>query len=201
MQFPADDCGSGLGDDRRTAPAAPSAAAGATLQSGSPRSNKSPRPASATVPQERRKRLDEDLFSEDARRQYVALKELTTATAITKAQYDRIHAIRWATRHLALAELAERLLRVKRSLGPTPADAHQEIVELIRKCVQQDRARLLKAMQEDPVIVLSRGSVVRWLISVALAGIVLGGGVTYLLAQGQTARRNAGRGVRQRSYG
>jgi hypothetical protein len=79
--------------------------------------------------------------------------------------------------------MAERLLRVKRSLGQMPADAHQEIVELIRKCVQQDRARLLKAMQEDPVIVLSRGAVVRWLISVALVGIVLGGVLTCLLVR------------------
>jgi len=100
---------------------------------------------------------------------------------ITKVQYDRIHDIRWATRHLALAELAERLLKEKRSPGPISTDASLEILKLIRLCERQQRERLLKTMQEDPEIAFPRVTLVRWLVSAVLAGLVLGGGLAYLL--------------------
>ena len=104
-----------------------------------------------------------------------------SSTAITKVRYDRIHDIRWATRHLVLAELAERLLKEKRSPGPISTDASLEILKLIRLCEQQQRERLLKTMQEDPEIAFPRVTLVRWLVSAVLAGLVLGGGLAYLL--------------------
>jgi hypothetical protein len=127
--------------------------------------------------------LDDKLFSEDARRQYAALKELEASTTITKVQYDRIHDIRWATRHLALAELAERLLKERRFPGPIVTDAHQEILALIRQCERQQRERLFKAMQEDPVIAFPRATLARWAVAAVLAGFVLGGGLAYLLVR------------------
>jgi hypothetical protein len=162
MQSPADNCGSGLDGHRRAAPAVPF-------------------DKDETAPPQQRGKLDENLFSEDARRQYAALKELESSTAITKARYDRIHDIRWTTRHLALAELAERILKEKRPAGPISADVHQEILSLIRQCERQQRQRLLKSLQEDPVIAFCRRAMTRWLVSAALAGFVLGGGLTYLL--------------------
>jgi hypothetical protein len=125
---------------------------------------------------------EENLFSEDPRRQYAALKELEAAAAITKAQYDRIHEIRWATRHLALAELAEKILREKRFLGPMSMDARQEILELLRQCERQQRARILKALEENPAIALRRTVLARWLIAAALGGFLLGGGLAYRFA-------------------
>ena len=102
------------------------------------------------------------------------------STAITKHAVWRIHAIRWATRHLTLAELADKLLKERRFSGPLSTDAHKEILALIRQCERQQRERLFKEMQEDPVIAFPRAALARWLVSAVLAGFVLGGGLAYL---------------------
>ena len=182
MQSPADDRGGGFDEHRQAAPAVPSDGDKATSSSGKSKVDHSPKPNGSSPSSERRGKLDEYLFSEDARMQYAALKELVDSTAITKTQYDRIHAIRWATRHLALAELADRLLKERRFSGPLSTDAHKEILALIRLCERQQRERLFKEMQEDPIIAFPRASLARWLVSAVLAGFVLGGGLAYLFA-------------------
>ena len=156
MQSPADDRGGGFDEHRRAAPATPSVGDDAASRLRKLNGSGPPKPNGPSPSSQQRGKLDENLFSEDARRQYAALKELESSTAITKVQYDRIHDIRWATRHLALAELAERLLKEKRSPGPISTDAHQEILKLIRQCERQQRERLFKTMQEDPVIAFPR---------------------------------------------
>ena len=83
-------------------------------------------------------------------------RRLESATGDHQGAYDRIQDIRWATPHLAPAELAEKILREKRSPSPTSTDTQREILALIRQCEQQQRERLLKAMQEDPVIAFPR---------------------------------------------
>jgi hypothetical protein len=183
MQFPADDRGSGCDEHRRAAPAVPFDRNEAAEFSGKSKGDQSPRSKVPTASPQQRGKLDANLFSEDARRQYAALKELEASTTITKVQYDRIHDIRWATRHLALAELAESLLKKKRSPGLISTDAHQEILALIRQCERQQRERLFKAMQEDPVIAFPRAALARWAFSAVLVGFVLGGGLAYLLVR------------------
>jgi hypothetical protein len=193
MQSPADDRGCGFDEHRRAAPAGPFGRNQTAEFSGTSRDDQSPKSKVATASPQQRGKLDENLFSEDARRQYTALKELESATAITKARYERVHDIRWTTRHLALAELAERLLKEKRPPGPISKDTHQEILALIRQCEQQQRQRLLKSLQEDPAIGFPRAAVARWLVSAALAGFVFGGGLAYFLVpkRGQPDSRAA----------
>ncbi len=182
MQVPADDRGSGFEELRRAAPVPPSTHGGATSRSGELNDGPSPNPGGPSRSAQEREKLDEKLFSEDPRKQYAAFKELSeSAKTITKAQYDRIHDIRWATPHLALAELGEKLLREKRSCGPASTDTQREILTLIRQCDQQYRERLLKAMQEDPAIGFRQAVLRRGLVAAALAGFLLGSGLAYLL--------------------
>jgi hypothetical protein len=182
MQFPADDRGNGFDEHRRAVPVVPFDRNATAEFSGKSMGDQSSKSTAPTAFPQQRGKLDDNLFSEDPRRQYAALKEMEASTAITKARYDRIHDIRWTTRHLTLAELAERLLKEKRSSGPISKDTHQEILSLIRQCERQQRQRLLKALQEDPAITrFPRAAVARWLALAALAGFVLGGGLAYLL--------------------
>lgn len=135
---------------------------------------------SPVASQQPKKPMDE-LFSGDARRQYVALKELLGgSTAITKIQYDRIQELRWATRHLAIAELAGTILHEKPSPNAISAATHREVTALIQQCDEQQRQQRRKAMDEKPVIPLTRALLVRWLASAAVAGLLLGGVLMYL---------------------
>jgi len=182
MQSPADDGGGGFDEHRRAAPAVPSDEDNAASRSAKSKGNQSPGSNVADGSLQRGGKLDEDLFSADARRQYVALKELEGSTTLTKVQYDRIHHIRWATRHLAIADLAETLLRDKRPFGPISTNTRREIAALIQQCERHEREQLLKTLREDPAVELPRAAFARWLVSAALAGFVLGGGLAYLLA-------------------
>ena len=196
MQSPADDRGGGFDEHRQAAPAVPSDGDKATSRSGKSKVDHSPKPNGSSPSSERRGKLDEYLFSEDARMQYAALKELVDSTAITKTQYDRIHAIRWATRHLALAELADRLLKERRFSGPLSTDAHKEILALIRQCERQQRERLFKEMQRRPDNCVPPSS------TGPLAGFCRAGWVcarrragVSIRAQGWVARLNTGRSL------
>ncbi len=181
MPFTADDRQNSVNGHRRADPVVPPARDNVALGSGNSPQDRSPNANGVSTSAQRRAKLDENLFSTDPRRQYAALKELQTSMAIGKARYDRIHNIRWSTRYLVLAELAEKLLKEKRSVGPAPTNAHQEIMTLIRQCERAQRQRLLQALQEDPEIAMPRATFVRWLVSAALAGFLLGGVLAYLL--------------------
>jgi hypothetical protein len=152
-----------------------------------PREQQTPRSKASAVSPRQRGKLDEALFCDDPRRQYAALKELESTPAISKSRYDRVREIRWATRHLALAELAEKILQEKKSSDPGSTDTHQEILKLIRQCERRQLDRLVKAMREDPLIAFPRETLVRWLECALLAGVVLGAGLAFLFApQGRT---------------
>ena len=195
MQSPADDRGGGFDEHRQAAPAVPSDGDKAASRSDRLKVDQSPKPNGSSPSSERRGKLDEYLFSEDARMQYAALKELVDSTAITKTQYDRIHAIRWATRHLAAAELADRLLEERPFSGPLSTDAHKEILALIRQCERQQRERLFKEMQEDPVIAFPRAALARWLVSAAGWVCARRRADVSIRAQGWVARLNTGRSL------
>ena len=143
---------------------------------GRPKSN-APSPSS-----QQRGNLDENLFSEDARRQYAALQgagirdgdyqgEVLTASTTFAGQHGTLRSLNWPRGSS----------KKKRSPGPISKDTRQEILSLIRQCEQQQRQRLLKTMQEDPAIGFPRAAVARWLVFAALAGFVFGGGLAYLL--------------------
>lgn len=181
MSLAADDHQNGASGRPRTGSAASPVAVDEDSGSSPTQQDRPANENGSSVSAKRRGKLDENLFSDDPRKQYVAIKELETSATISRARYDRIHNIRWSTRHLALAELAERVLEKRRPASPVPTATHQEIMSLVRQCERQQRQRLFQALQEDPEVALPRGALTRWLIGAAVAGFVLGGVMTYLL--------------------
>ena len=113
MQSSADNHGSGLDASRQAAPVIPLNKNDQAALPGKPEGDSLQRRLERRSALERRRKIAEYLFSEDARKQYIAMKALESATAISGTQYARIQAIRYATPHLALAEVAQGILREK----------------------------------------------------------------------------------------
>ena len=179
MQSPADNHGSGLDASRQAAPVIPLKKNDQAALPGKPEGDSLQRRLKRRSALERRQRIAEYLFSEDARKQYIAMKALESATAISGAQYVRIQEIRCATPHLAIAEVAQGILREKATPSTVLTETRQEVMALIQECEQQQRQRLLKASQEIPVVSFARGTVARWLVCTGLAGFALGCLLTY----------------------
>ena len=83
MQSSADNHGSGLDASRQAAPVIPSNTNDQAALPGKPEGDSLQRRLKRRSALERRRKIAEYLFSDDARKQYIAMKALESATAIT----------------------------------------------------------------------------------------------------------------------
>lgn len=122
---------------------------------------------------------DENLFANDARRQFFALKKLDGAEGLTKAQQARIHELRRNTRHLAIAELCDRLVREPRFQSGVSHETQREVSTMIQRSERQQREQSKNAARETTASALTGTMVAAWLATGLLVGLLLGGGLTY----------------------
>ena len=131
MQSSADNHGSGLDASRQAAPVIPSNTNDQAALPGKPEGDSLQRRLKRRSAAWNGVARSLNTCFRMMRKQYIAMKALESATAITRAQV-RIQAIRCATPHLAIVEVAQRILREKTTPSTILTATHQEVMALIQ---------------------------------------------------------------------
>jgi len=139
----------------------------------------------------RQRRLLENLFAEDPRRQFAALRQLEASTSVTTVQYERIRELRRQSPHLLIADQAEKLLHEKPRDGQEAISEHtrREVASLIEAQEERQRRRHARTAGAAATMHLSVVSLVGWIAAALAAGCAVGVLTSYAILPRQPAVR------------